>query len=482
MTKQLLGTFILSVAIIGQASGQTLSWSAPETVAMGSMYSNIYPRLTLNAAGDPVVIWGSGSNDKIYSAKWNGSAFDTPLTLNPDGLIPFVANWAGAEIASAGDTVFVTFSTDLSLEGKVYTVRSLNGGLSFEDTVRVDQIGTDVPRFPTITVANGGNPVVAFMQLDENFENAEYAVARSMNGGTSYMPSIIPSLAAVGSACDCCPASIVADGNTHILTYRNDNNNIRNMWASYSFDGSTSYSASSEIDQTNWMIMSCPSSGPSNIIIGDSLISTWMSDGAVYFGTSNINDQQNGLQRELFPVSVGTQNFPVIAGKGDTLGIVWQAYNGPQEVFFSWSFTGAAGLGYLVDTLTAEFSGSQTRPDLEYADGKFHLVYSDGQNVKYRNAILVNPAALSENTASEFNFTVNQSNGLIEVGIQSESETEITMSLLNSIGQELTEKRLDLHQGSTSCTLTNPQSKGLYYLVLKAKNGTVKTQRVILTP
>ena len=413
---------------------------------------------------------------------WNGSAFNSPLALNPDGVIPFSATWAGAEIASSNDTVFVTFSTDLSLEGKVYTVRSLNGGQTFEDTVRVDQIGTDVPRFPTITVGNGGNPVVAFMQLDENFGNAEYAVARSMNGGGSYMPSISPSLGAVGEVCDCCPATITADGDRHILTYRNNDNNIRNMWASFSFDASASYSVSSEIDQTNWMIMACPSSGPSNVIVGDTLISTWMSDGVVYYGTTNINDQQNDIQRELFPVSVGTQNFPVIAGEGNTLGIVWQGYNGAQDVFFSWSFTGASGLGYMVDTLTADFMGGQTRPDLKYSNGKFHVVYSDGQDVKYMSATVGNTAALSENTIEGMSFTAHQNNGLLEVKVTSQSEAEVSLKLLNSLGQQLSEKSLDLNDGITTCTLANPKSEGLYYLVLETKNGAIKTQKVILNP
>ena len=484
MKTHLFRTLILFLtAFNNPLSGQSVNWGSPVAVATGSTYSNIYPRLTLGVSGDPVVIWGSDNSNKIYAAKWNGSAFNSPLALNPDGLNPFAATWAGAEIASSGDTVFVTFSTDLSEAGKVYTVRSLNGGLSFEDTVRVDQIGTDVPRFPTIAVGSGGNPVVAFMQLDENFLNAEYAVARSVDGGASYLPSIIPSSGTAGTACDCCPATIIADGNRHVLTYRNDDNNIRNMWASYSYDASASYSVSSEIDQTNWMVMSCPSSGPSSLIAGDTLISTWMSNGSVYLGTTNINDQQNGLQKELFPVPVGTQNYPIIAGKGDTLGIVWQGYNGTQDVFFTWSFTGAGDLGLMVDTLTADFSGSQTRPDLVYEDGKFHLVYSDGQDVKYMSALIGAPAALAENTTGPgMDFIVNQTEEFIEVRIKSEVQSEATLKLLNSLGQELSVKETGLTSGLTNCTFAQPRNKGLYYLVLTTKNGKTKTQKIIVNP
>ena len=179
--KKLLLT-ILSINFLSASFSQTISWDAPVTVAMGSMYNNIYPRLTLTDNNIPVASWMNDNNNKIYTARWNGASFNMPLTISPTGVMPFIANWAGSEIASSGDTVFVTFSTDFSQTSKVYTVRSLDGGITFQDTVRVDQIGTDTPRFPTVAVGVGGNPIIAFMQLDSGFGNAEYAVTRSMNG------------------------------------------------------------------------------------------------------------------------------------------------------------------------------------------------------------------------------------------------------------------------------------------------------------
>lgn len=415
-----------------QASAQTITWDSPVTVAMGSMYNNIYPRLTLTDNDTPLVSWMNDNNNKIYTARWNGASFNIPSTINPTGVMPFIANWAGSEIASSGDTVFVTFSTDFSQTSKVYTVRSVDGGITFQDTVRVDLIGTDVPRFPTIAVGNGGNPVVAFMRLDSGFGNAEYAVARSMNGGSSYMSSITPSLGAVGTVCDCCPATIIANGNQHVLTYRNNDNNIRNMWASYSTDGSVSYPVSSEIDETDWMIMSCPSSGPSNIISGDSLVSTWMSDGKVYVGTTNLTTQQNGMQFQLFPMGMGTQNYPIIAGSGDTLGVVWQGSDaGTPRVFFTSSVSGASGLGVVIDTLTATFSGNQTRPDLEYSNGKFHVVYSDDNDVKYFSGMVGQSVGLSE--ANTFNPVVypNPSNAVWTISHINET---VELQLFDELG------------------------------------------------
>jgi hypothetical protein len=441
---------------------------------MGSMYNNIYPRLTLTDNDTPLVSWMNDNNNKIYTARWNGASFNIPSTINPTGVMPFIANWAGSEIASSGDTVFVTFSTDFSQTSKVYTVRSVDGGITFQDTVRVDLIGTDVPRFPTIAVGNGGNPVVAFMRLDSGFGNAEYAVARSMNGGSSYMSSITPSLGAVGTVCDCCPATIIANGNQHVLTYRNNDNNIRNMWASYSTDGSVSYPVSSEIDETDWMIMSCPSSGPSNIISGDSLVSTWMSDGKVYVGTTNLTTQQNGMQFQLFPMGMGTQNYPIIAGSGDTLGVVWQGSDaGTPRVFFTSSVSGASGLGVVIDTLTATFSGNQTRPDLEYSNGKFHVVYSDDNDVKYFSGMVGQSVGLSE--ANTFNPVVypNPSNAVWTISHINET---VELQLFDELGIA--------HSGIFKRTYNTIEidnsllSQGVYFLEMKFE-GITKTIQLV---
>lgn len=466
-----------------QASAQAITWEAPITVAMGSMYNNIYPRMSLTDNEVPIVSWMNDNNNNIYTARWNGASFNMPVTINPSGVLPFIANWAGSEIASSGDTVFVTFSTDFSQTSKIYTVRSTDGGMTFQDTVRVDQIGTDVPRFPTIAVGNGGNPVVAFMRLDSGFGNAEYAVARSMNGGSSYMTAITPSLGAVGTVCDCCPATIIANGNQHVVTYRNNDNNIRNMWASYSTDGSASYPVSSEIDETDWMIMSCPSSGPSNIISGDSLVSTWMSNGKVYVGTTNLTTQQNGIQFQLFPMGMGTQNYPIIAGSGDTLGVVWQGSDaGTPRVFFTSSVTGASGLGAVIDTLTSTFSGSQTRPDLEYSNGKFHVVYSDGNgnDVKYLTGAVEQSVGLKENINPTLSISVTQNDGVSFIHIQSQLNQNASVMVVNSLGQILFDNETPLNEGESLIELSGNVVKGLCFVVIRSEFGEVVVQKVIL--
>jgi len=484
--KKLIPGIILICGFYAQLSAQSANWNTPVSVASGITYSNIYPRLALTTGNNPQVIWGSSGQDQIYSSRWNGTGFTTPLTLNPSGVIPYLASWTGAEIAASGDTVFVVFSTEpVGSSAQVYTVRSLDGGISFQDTVRVDQIGSDVARFPSVAVGTGGNPVVNFMRFNSAFEDPEYAVSRSVNGGAAYLVPVNPTAAAPGFVCDCCPATIAADGNKHVLLFRNDDNNIREMWGCYSADGSASYTAASEVDQTNWSVNSCPSSGPSGVIIGDSLFTTWMSNGDVYISSSNLSNQQIGVHRKIFPAGLGVQNFPVIAGKGDTLALVWQGQNGSAtDIFFTYSVTGTAGLGANIDTLTAGTVGAQTRPDIQFADSKFHIVYSDnvGNNVKYLQGI-IDPATLQVNeaqTVSDITIFTVPTDGKAGLKVKSAIETEAFVRLISSNGQQVLAVNQQISSGVSAISVPDAIQKGIYYVVIETREGKNYKQKVVL--
>jgi hypothetical protein len=477
------------IAICGFATlshAQSANWNAPISVAVGSTYSNIYPRIALLPGDYPQVVWGNGGTHKIYTSRLSNTGFTTPLALNPAGVVPYIATWTGAEIATLGYMVYVVFSTEpTGSTAQVYTVRSIDGGWSFQDTVRVDQIGTDIPRFPSIAVGLSDNVIVNFMRFNSALEDPEYSISRSTTGGTSYLAPINPTSAVPGFVCDCCPATVVTSGDQQVLLFRNDDNNIREMWGCYSSDGSASFTASAEIDQTNWSVASCPSSGPSGVIMGDSLVSTWMSNNDVYISSSNLSNQQIGTHRKLFPTGLGVQNYPIIAGKGDTLAIVWQNTNGgSSDIFFTYSVTGTAGLGVNIDTLTQGGAGSQTRPDIQFSNGKFHIVYSDnvGSNVKYlQGTIDPNSLGLSESEANpEIELFTVQADGKTTLQVKSGLNTEATIQLINSAGQTVSVSKQQIGKGISTISIPENIQKGTYFVLLETKAGMIYKEKVIL--
>lgn len=462
----------------------SVQWNAPVTVAAG--YSNIYPRITLMSGGMPLVIWGSSVTDKIYSAKWSGTVFSPPLPVHNASVLPYIATWTGAEVASSGDTAFVAFSTDLS-SAKVYSVRSVDGGNSFDDTVRVDLKPEVIPRLPAIAVNSYGNPVISYMIIDTATMETEYAIAHSSDGGNSYS-TMVPSPNPPGSACDCCPPNMVVNGNKEALIFRNNISNLRNMWASFSSDGGITFPVSAETDQSNWVITSCPSSGPSGIIAGDSLVSTWMSEGTtgdprIYVGTINFSDQQIGFNKQIYPFGLSTQNFPVIAGNGDTLGIVWQGYNGgSQEVLFSYSVNGTAGLGVTVDTITKGTSGHQSRPHLTYKNGSFHVVFRDsnGANVKYMKGDITIASEIAESNQTDLSVNSFFNDNKINLKINGKKNSTARYEVINTMGQVIAASGLYISKGSNEFSFPGVYANGIYYINIITPETTIRSKVMII--
>lgn len=474
---------VISIASIAQTTG--IVWGSPINVGTGSTHNNIYPRLTLTTGDIPLVIWEDNSPATIYSSRKTGAVFSTPIAINL-GITPYVTTWTGAEIASSGDTAFVTFMTAIA-NSKSYSVRTIDGGVTFSDTVRIDNETNRLASFPTVAVLPGGNPIVSYMGSDTiTMLNPKYTVTKSIDGGLSFLPPVEP--IAPGEACDCCPASLVANENAQALLFRNNISNLREMWASFSTDSCASFPVSSNIDTSNWFVASCPSSAPSGAIVGDSLIYTWMSDGTgdarVYIGTVNVNDQQMGQHRQFYPYGIYTQNFPVIAVKGDTVGIVWLGYNGSsQDVLFSWSLTGAAGIGVNIDTITKGLTGHQSRPDIVFNNGKFHLVYSNavGTQVHYMEGIVVQNVSVEEiNSFLPLSLSSTNGNGSIEILINSTKQLKGDVSIINALGQQIKKMPVEIKTGQNNYSIEHQFNTGIYFVVVSTVDGKIYQNKIVV--
>lgn len=465
------------------AMAQTVSWGSPVTVAPGTPYGNTFPRLSMVTGNRPLVSWGSST--KVYSAVWTGSSFTTPVTLTPTGLTPYVQTWTGPECEASGDTVFVTYGTSPINSSRVYVVRSVDGGLSFGDTVRVSTLPAGQSRFPSVAIGTGGNPYVEFMEFDGAFENAEHTVSRSLDGGNLYLSPVTVSTAAPGESCDCCPGDILINENNPVVLFRNAGSNIRTIYASSSMDGGSSYMHTTEIDMTNWILAACPSSGPSGVVIGDSLVSTWMSASKVYIGTMNIHDHQAGINKQIFP-GASVRNFPKIAAKGDTIVVVCQGnIAGKPKIFMASSVTGVAGLGNYIDTITAGFAGGQSRPDIEFNHGKLHLVYSDDVNddVQYLTGIMGGPAAVKENKKDGGTkiLSATHNDASIVLTVFSPVETQAQIQVVNTSGMQAINTGLHLLQGKHQYTLPLPAAAGIYGIHLLTGHGDKQNIKLVLT-
>ncbi len=365
-------------------------WSQTAQVT-GNQFGNMHPRVATDGAGNPMLIWGNSNTKQVFFTRWAGNGFSNPVALNPASIPIFAASWAGPDLASHGDTVYVVFKETPEDDSGIYIVRSFDGGVSFSGPERVDAIADSISRFPAVTADAGGHPLVAFMKFDPGWENARYVLAKSNDYGNTFGVDVLGSRFSGGNVCDCCPATVVSSGNTTALLYRDNLNDLRNSWAGISFDGGSSFAGGIQIDNTDWNISSCPSSGPDGVIYGNNLYSVFMSGASgktlCYRSRSSLSNLKMESIEPLTGnfVGLGQQNFPRIAASENAAAVVWaQTMNGSAQlaVQFTNNITNGFPPGYEVlvanNVMNADVAFSQ--------NGKVYVVWEDMSSgtVKYK--------------------------------------------------------------------------------------------------
>lgn len=379
--------FLAACLITTVVSAQTLFQSNPIMVADGTLFGSFRPRIVLNGSGNPVVLWGSNIGGyKGFVSFWDGANFSTPFRIHPTSIVS--NNVESPQIASKGDTVYIVYSVPPAMSQQVRMLASTDGGLTWGPSVRVDSLNSssEIATFPSVTTTPDGNPLIVFMRQNMDYSNPRYVLRRSLDIGASFLPIVEATTIASGEACDCCFSSIYAPTPTDVyIPFRRNANNTRDMWAVRSLDSGGSFTQAIDLDSTDWFIPACPSSGPVARIEGDSIVSAYMSEGGdgyarIYLSLSH-RDSSEAYWNDTLPLSGGpaaSQNHPAIAGKGDTLGLVFEHNSGSgNDIYMAWSTTGVSGLLQNPVVLVGGGNSNQRVPDLKFKNGVFHLVYAD---------------------------------------------------------------------------------------------------------
>jgi hypothetical protein len=378
MKNFILTLFISALSALSAFS--QIIWDAPTNVATASTGNN-HPRLATDAAGNPMLVWYH-LNRVMYS-RFDGTSFETPRAINPVSITVAGASWMGPQIATHGDTVYVVFKQTPEDHGKSWAIHSYDGGRTFSDAVQIEFIGDSISRFPTVTVDEEGHPIVAFMKFNSTFGEAQWAVSRSYDFGNSFGPDVLASgwSSATANVCDCCPGSIVSSGENVVMLYRDNDSNKRDSWAGLSKDGGETFIEGTNIDQQNWMISSCPASGPDGVIIGDTLYSTFMNGASgktlAYFNRTSLTDFVSGPSMPVTDLFFGlaSQNFPRIASSGNALAVAWkQIVAGQEQLVLNFYSDITSGLAPLYDTV--DFNQIMN-VDIAMTDTKIYVAWED---------------------------------------------------------------------------------------------------------
>lgn len=464
----------------------TISWGFP-TLVSEAPNGNIRPRIALTNDDIPVIIAGKSGNGDLQVSRWTGFSFTTSANILPAGMGTYIANWTGPDIAANGDTVIVVFKALPFDTGKTYAMRSVDGGVTFSDTVRVDDHNTGRVFMPALAMDADGNPSVNYMIFDGNSADPRWAISRSSDGGLTYGPGQEVSNVLFGEACDCCPAEIAIDGDRQVLLFRNNMSNVRDIHGVLSEDGGTTFASGGNLEYLGWNVNTCPSTGPHGFISGDSLYSVAASKASgnyrVYINSAGIDGSVTANQQVSPPPPTnlnGSQNFPRLSAANDTIVLVWEEKESSNPDIFCAVVTDGDISGFseykaIVNNFT---SGVQTNPDVIYRNGFVHVVYQDAAtgDVVYRKGTIIDVAGTAEMTILEATAFPNpSSDGVFTItGIPS-ANWQATVTDLS--GKQVAAA---LRATSQGWEIAVDAAAGTYTLVLRSENGQIARSQLVI--
>ena len=439
-----------------------------------SIDGNNQPRIVLDAGDNPLVIWGS-LGDLKFSKRTNGK-FSTPINLNPDGIKIAQASWMGPDIASQGDLVYVVYKQlpEGSPNSHIYCIKSTNGGASFSAPVRVDYINDSLSRFPTVAIDDIGNPVVGFMKFHPGFTEPNWVVCRSLDGGESFNAEVAAGnwSSSKAEACDCCPGDLEIGGANTVMAYRDNDENIRDIWLGVSVDSAKSFKTGFNADDNNWLINSCPASGPDVFILGDSVYSVFMNGASgsnlCYMSRSSLNEQSTtgAYLLSYNDVNISKQNYPRIDNHQNQAVSAWQQVRNNQvEIGLSYTRNIVQSSSHWSETIA---TSDVRNVDLAMSEDSIFMVWQNNTSstVKFMAGSTEEVASIGDVSIKNIRILSNPTH--TSIGIESSHGIQQVL-MYNAIGTLMLDKELN-NLKTLSLDLTD-WNVGVYTLKLRTDVG-----------
>lgn len=446
---------------------QDINWTTDQKILTGGSGSNIRPRILALDAQHGIIVWGNDRSQSIHYAIWEGDSLTGIQNINMKMSKAFITSWASTEIAGKNHVVYLIYKEDPAETGNIYLVRSFDFGKNFSDPIPVVIPNGFYSRFPGIAIDKDLQPIVSYMRFKTDWSQPEYVSIRSKDFGDSFDSFTEVTDKSIGEACDCCPVSMETEDENIVVFYRNNRNNIRNMTASISNNNGISFDITHELDTADWYLQSCPSTGGDGFFNGDQLHSVWSSgrtgiSKVIYSKYNLLLNKIEGLQ--IMNHTQGRnfqQNYPRMAGRADTVGIVWNELVNTMDIFFSY-FIGTKSSDLITHAIriNKDLSGTQTTPDIAFHSGNFYLCWQDqnDNSIRFKKG--------NVNIISSTESDLNKSIKLLTIkqGLQINSEQEIDVCSIYNL-----EGRL-VHESKQFRTVEIPLPISGIYLI-KIKQG-----------
>ena len=420
MKRILLLCFLLPFVTFGQFSSNSYSFSDPIIVNSNPELGLNRPRVIVDEDGLPVVMWTSFDDKKIYISRYNGSEFNEPTSILPENF-PFYGNQNyGPEIDNNGNTVAIALYNTIDTMSNVYIIFSTDGGENFSEPVKIVEEESLIEG-AGVHVNSDGFPIVTYENLPSSGEASQlvgFGQFVDDNPGIIFENFIIANEFTEGVPCECCLGDITSNEQSIVFTYRNNINNVRNMFACTYNNITGSFNEGFSIDSYNQSLSVCPTEGPKSLITNDYLISSFKSYAysPARISTTILNLDNSIILNESvvdWEQGYGVQSLPEIAGNESVFAVVWKEFRYYNfDVFISIANPPGNNTDQnFIPSISISSSEpySQTANDFTSVDisvynDEFHIVYLDYNDdiIYYRKYIPSNISHLKDFPSNKY--------------------------------------------------------------------------------
>jgi hypothetical protein len=383
-TKNLLRS--ISLALIPWAA---FSQSMFGPIDVADNLGNYHPQIEIAGDGTPLVLWTDGGQRDLYLARFNGNQFGTPIQLDPSGINVQNYDWSGADLDVDGDNVYVVFRSRPYEGGHVYLVKSTDNGLSFGDTLRIDDLSEGFGQYPDV-VAMNDTVYITFMAHNASGHDPQYVVVHSYDGGATFSTAVDAGALLNAEACDCCQPEIVANSDYVVVLLRNNDQNVRDIKGIISTDHGQNFNSVLNIDNHQWTIAGCPSTGPDGRLLdNETLLSAYKSYsggvGKLYLSEFDLTNDSLIYEVDLTNAGGTFANYPQIHFDQNYRAVVYEGIDNGTDVYLNVWQGDLQNLDTAHSINLTQTQGAQKRADVALNNGKAHFVFMDSNsgNVKY---------------------------------------------------------------------------------------------------
>ena len=260
---------VLLVAPAAQAAGPVLGPRQELTVFDKPHEAHVSaPAVAVTRDGKTVIAWiaQQGHDNNLFVAQLG--SVPKPVRVNPDGLFPDSLHQPPGLALGPGGEIYLSWSSAKPVpEGGLFASdlrlsRSLDGGKTFENPLRVNEDRPISHSFEGLGVAPDGTVIVSWIDSRDGASTAGTYLARITERGSRVEKTLKLD---EGETCVCCRIDVTAGpGDIVAVAWRKVfPGSIRDMVVALSRDGARSFTPAELVHADRWKINACPHRGGS---------------------------------------------------------------------------------------------------------------------------------------------------------------------------------------------------------------------------